>query len=247
MPTEAKVGAGLVTRTSKGPCWLAPPRLLSPLSHHLAEAAFFEVGGDAPGLVAVSNTAASMISLHALDASFGSTKMSCYEGSLKQMTRLTRHLLAIGVVIFPAFLPTSNSAIAGCTSSGDCPLPLQCLPGLFEGFCALTRCNSDSDCRNGSLCATGFCLTACRRNSDCHHGEVCADRVCQQVATPTPTPPPPPPPQTPTRYYIEGGLCGTIPVGGPHSGVVKHVGCAPGLQCVGILPNGTGTCQRPPS
>jgi hypothetical protein len=74
------------------------------------------------------------------------------------MTRLTRHLLAIGVVIFPAFLPTSNSV--ACTSSGDCQLPLQCLPGLFGGFCAFALCNSDSDCRNGSLCETGFCPLA---------------------------------------------------------------------------------------
>jgi Cys-rich repeat protein len=164
-----------------------------------------------------------------------------------QMTWITRHVLAIGIAILPVLFPASNSIAQQqqCTGSGDCPFPQMCLPGFFGGFCDLAACNFDSDCRTGSVCKFGLCLAPCRHNSDCPRGEVCRSGVCLQ-APPPPAPPGPPPPAQP-HYYTEGGVCGTIRLGGALSGPVKHLGCAPGLQCVGIIANGTGTCRRPPS
>jgi hypothetical protein len=158
------------------------------------------------------------------------------------MTWITRHVLAIGMAILPVLFPASNSIAQQCTGSKECPFPLMCLPGFFGGYCDFAPCNTDTECRNGSVCEGGVCSAPCRHTSDCPRGEVCTPARNSGVCVPPPPPPPPPEPPPPV-YYTEGGVCGTIRLGGI-SGPVKHLGCAPGLQCVGQLPNGRGTCQR---
>jgi hypothetical protein len=126
---------------------------------------------------------------------------------------------------------------------------LTCQPGLFGGYCAVQACNADTDCRTGSICDFGVCQNTCTRNTDCDPGQICVrGDEGRKICVPRPIvggggghggPPP--------HYYTEGGICGTIRLGGALSGPVKHLGCAPGLQCVGAFATGTGTCQRPPS
>ena len=163
------------------------------------------------------------------------------------MTRITRHALAIAVALLASFLSVSNS-VAQCTSSNECKMPLTCHPGFFGGYCAFQYCNVDGDCRRGSVCDFGTCQTTCRHNTDCDAGEVCVRGASDRLICLPPSPSPPPPPSgDTTRYYTEGGVCGTIRLGGPLSTHVKHLGCAPGLQCVRVTPDGIGTCQRSPS
>ena len=164
------------------------------------------------------------------------------------MTWITRYVLAISVAILPSFFALSNSVAQQCTFSGNCIMPLTCQPGLFGGYCAVQACNADTDCRTGSICDFGVCQNTCTRNTDCDRGQICIrGDENRKICVPRPIagggggigPPP--------HYYTEGGICGTIRLGGALSGPVKHLGCAPGLQCVGAFATGTGTCQRPPS
>jgi hypothetical protein len=163
------------------------------------------------------------------------------------MIWIIRRVLAIGVAILPSIFAVSSSVAQSCQFNGNCKLPLTCQPGLFGGYCAVQACNADTDCRNGSTCFLGTCFAVCARNTDCDAGQVCVpgetSRVCVQR------------PATgasssgggggATRYYTEGGVCGTIRRGPIDHPIVKHIGCAPGLQCSN--PNGRGVCQRPPA
>ena len=163
------------------------------------------------------------------------------------MIRMTLAVFAISVAVFTVLHPISNSMAQQCTSSGDCKMPLTCQPGFFGGYCAVQYCNADTDCRNGSICDFGVCQTACRRSSDCDRGQVCA--LGQEGRFICTSPPPSFNGSSGdgggfTHYYTEGGICGTIRLGGPHSTHIKHIGCAPGLQCAGAAARGTGICQR---
>ena len=149
----------------------------------------------------------------------------------------------IGVAILASLFAASTSAAQQCQTSGDCRLPLACLPGLFSGYCGVQACNADTDCRNGSACDFGVCQTTCARNTDCDPGQICvrgeSHRVCEARPASSGG-------GGIVRYYTEGGVCGTIRLGGPtDTRHVKHIGCAPGLRCI-APPNGMGTCQRLP-
>ena len=161
------------------------------------------------------------------------------------MTRITRRALTICAAIALSHFATANSvAQQWCDFSGNCPMPLTCQPGWFGGYCGIQACNADTDCRNGSVCDFGLCQSLCTSTRDCPAGQICARGESRRICMTAPasgggggggsgggT----------TRYYIEGGLCGTIRYGQ----VTKHLGCAPGLRCSN--PNGRGTCQKPPA
>jgi len=168
------------------------------------------------------------------------------------MSWISRAASIISMAILASLFAISDSPAQGCQTSGDCKLPLACLPGVFGGYCGVQACNFDTDCRNRSICDFGVCQTACTRSSDCDRGQVCVRGESRFVCEPRPvssgggvgggggggT----------TRYYTEGGVCGTIRMGAPtDTRHVKHIGCAPGLRCVGATANGTGICQRPPA
>ena len=165
------------------------------------------------------------------------------------MTWITRHVLAISVAILASFFAVSNSVAQQCRFNGDCKLPLTCQPGFLGGICGTQACNVDTDCRNGSVCDLGICFALCTRTSDCNPGEVCVrgggGRICVQRPASSGSGGSGGTGSGVTRYYTEGGVCGTIRRGPVDHPIVKHIGCAPGLRCSN--PNGSGVCQRPPA
>jgi hypothetical protein len=129
------------------------------------------------------------------------------------MAVIARLLLCLsGVVFFSLLLPESASAQI-CFSNNDCPADRECRSagGLFF-VCREIACNSNADCPAALRpCAGGACQSLPAGGGSSGAGI----------------------PQSGV-----GQACGPRRFGG---GVIKSVGCKPGLQCT------HGHCQRLPS
>lgn len=156
------------------------------------------------------------------------------------MTWITRPGLGVSIAVLLSFFATAHALAQQCDFSGNCPLPLTCQPGFLGGHCAIQYCNADTDCRNGSACSFGTCQLVCNVSRDCPGGQICVPGETHRICSPPPAPGGGNNNGAPTRYYVEGGLCGTIRYGQ----ITKHLGCAPGLRCSN--PNGRGLCQKLP-
>src|SRR5262249_12678838 len=119
-------------------------------------------------------------------------------------------------------------------------------PRFLSTQCVMARCNSDRDCRNGSVCDSGACFKSCVHGSDCNAGEACVRGQGGRVCAPNPVATGGGDGGSPGSGV--GAACGAIQYGPPDHPIIKHIGCGPRLQCV-LTPGGSGrgTCQRPPS
>jgi len=151
-------------------------------------------------------------------------------------------IIVCTATLFSALTNTGASA-QFCASNAECGDIQVCDKWLFgtAGTCSLTFCNTQADCgvtRRPSLCVLGVCQAICRSNVNCP-GQVCAPvpgsgvGICT-AAPPAPPAPPPPAPGSGSGSGAgigqagEGQACGPRRFGG---GVIKSVGCKPGLLC----------------
>jgi hypothetical protein len=128
---------------------------------------------------------------------------------------MTATLRAIGLSLLLAVAaPTAAPAQLNptpCSTTAQCPDGFSCQAG-FLGFkyCLFEYCNTDATCtRRGAVCTEGIC-----RVPGAGGGGGGATGLSQSTV---------------------GGRCGPRKLGG---GVIKSVGCQPGLRCI------NGFCQQ---
>lgn len=128
---------------------------------------------------------------------------------------------------------------ATCSTNADCDPGNTCAV-RFDFFffkwkeCRRTPCNTDGDCRGGTLCLLGTCQAGCRSESDCPAGTSCSNSLC---TAPRPHP-------TAGTIPGEGRKCmpadGSRPPGWATDSHGKPLGACPqGTTC-----SSRGYCQR---
>lgn len=110
------------------------------------------------------------------------------------MRHRTRFAPIVAALLFAALATMSQSAAAkSCSTNTDCTGGQTCQTTLDLWIykfreCKNTLCNSDVDCRNGTLCLLGMCQAGCRNDNDCGAGQSCTNAVCRNRSGPAPSP-----------------------------------------------------------
>lgn len=106
--------------------------------------------------------------------------------------RPSHRFAAAAALLFAMLLSLSTPATAAsCSRNADCTGGQTCQTVLDLFFfqwksCKNTLCNTDGDCRNGTLCLLGMCQVGCRNSNDCAAGRQCVNAACVGTGNPSP-------------------------------------------------------------